>query len=92
MKMLKEMLSKEGKTVFVYAENPETSMRFLLDAENEGFIWSDGSKPTDKPINNFYAVHPDMTINYIGTNGRIAFQTKSDSIIRIDYKDYLKKK
>lgn len=92
MKTLKSIVTNAAKVVYVYAEDSATAVQFLQDAESEGFIWSDGSKPTQKHISDFYAVHPDMTINYIGAVGRTAFQCASDNISRLNYKEYISEK
>ncbi|MCQ2353935.1 MAG: hypothetical protein MJ102_02395 [Clostridia bacterium] len=85
MYKLKNVVLTNSKPVYVYLPNPETAILFLSDAEKQGFIFSDGAKPTEKHISDFFVVHPDMTINYLGTIGRIAYQCNSDSIIRFDY-------
>ena len=88
MKTLKSIANSNDKTVYVYAKDAETARRFLLDAENEGFVWSDGSRPTQKHISDLFAVHSDFTVNYVGMCGRIAFGSGSSSIERIDYNKY----
>lgn len=88
MKTLKTIVTETGKSVYVYAEDNATAVQFLQDAESEGFMWSDGSKPTQNHTSDFYAVHTDMTINYLGAMGRTAFQCKSDSIFRLNYKEF----
>jgi len=92
MKTLKTIVTEKGKTTYVYAEDTATAAQFLQDAESEGFVWSDGSRPTEKHISDFYAVHPDMTINYLGAVGRTEFQCGSDSIFRLNYKKYISEK
>lgn len=82
---LLETLKANAKPVFVHLPNDDTARQFLIDAENQGFIFSDGAKPTEKIPDLFFAVHPDMTINYIGAVGRIAYQCKAENIIRLDY-------
>ena len=92
MKTLKTIVTETAKTIYVYAEDAATASQFLQDAESEGFMWSDGCKPTQKHISDFYAVHTDMTINYIGAVGRTAFQCDSDNILRLNYKEYISEK
>ncbi len=82
---LLETLKASTKPVYVHLSNGESAKQFLIDAENQGFVFSDGAKPTEKTPDFFFAVHPDMTINYIGAVGRIAYQCHSDNIICIDY-------
>ena len=85
MYTLKEIVSNSTKPVYVHLPNDEAARQFLIDAENQGFIFSDGAKPTEKVPDLFFAVHPNMTMNYIGTVGRIAYQCKAENIIRLDY-------
>ena len=85
MYTLKEIVSSSTKPVYVHLSDHETARRFLEDAENQGFVFSDGAKPTEKTPDSFFAVHPDMTMNYIGAVGRIAYQCHSDNIICLDY-------
>jgi len=89
---MKTIVTETEKSVYVYAEDTATAAQFLQDAETEGFIWSDGGKPTQKHISDFYAVHTDMTINYLGAVGRTAFQCGSDNILRLNYKNHISEK
>jgi len=82
---LAEFTKASTKPVYVHLPDDDTARQFLIDAENQGFIFSDGAKPTEKIPDLFFAVHPDMTINYIGAVGRIAYQCKAENIIRLDY-------
>ncbi|HHU84618.1 MAG TPA: hypothetical protein GXZ23_05565 [Clostridiales bacterium] len=82
---LSEFAKSNSKPIFVYLADNQTALRFLQDVENQGFTFPDGTKPTEKQPNSFFAVHSDMSINYIGFIGRIAYQCKSGSIIRLDY-------
>lgn len=85
LELLKK-LKESQKTVYVHLSTPEDEKQFLFDAEEHGIIFSDGAKPTEKQASNFFAVHPDMTMNYIGIVGRIAYQCKADNIICFEYK------
>ena len=85
MYTLKEIVSNSTKPVYVHLSNGDTARQFLIDAENQGFVFSDCAKRTEKMPDLFFAVHPDMTMNYIGTVGRIAYQCKAKNIIRFDY-------
>ncbi|MGN1480369.1 hypothetical protein [Porcipelethomonas sp.] len=89
MNNLKNLVKDNLKTVYVYLANADIAYRFLQDAEEEGFIFSDGTKPTEKEIDDFFAVHPNLTINYIGYIGRMAYQSHSDNIIRLDYEKFI---
>lgn len=84
MKTIKELASM-GDRVYVYLKNKEVAQRFLSDAEAEGFTFGDGVRPTERHWSNLYAIHPDGTLNYIGTIGRIEYGSGADSVVRIDY-------
>ncbi len=89
-------LMERGK-VYVYLANESVGMRFLEQAEAEGLIFGDGARPTTRHYADVMTLTPDGTIHYVGTNGRIAFQSGADKIgnlplIRIDYAAYLDRK
>ena len=91
--MLKSILSTNAGKVYVYLATEEVCKQFLKDAENEGFTFTDGMKPTQKHTSDILAVNPDFTINYVGTIGHIAFQAArrigNQKLIRIDYREFL---
>ena len=67
---------------------------FLAQAETEGMLFGTSAKPTDNPYATVMAINHDGTLNYVGTNGMIAFQTDTDTIgreklIRVDYEKYV---
>lgn len=86
-------LSKSNGKVYVYLRNEVIIRKFLKDAENEGFTFGDGEKPTARPGNNLYVVNRDWTICYVGWAGHIAFQSAKrigeQELIRVDYEKYL---
>ena len=84
MKTIKE-LANMGERVYVYLKDEKTALKFLLDAESEGFTFSDGVKPTDREWSDLYAIHNDYTLNYVGTIGRIEYGSGIDSVVRVDY-------
>lgn len=71
--MLKEIAEKY-RTIYIHLDGEERETEFLKQAESEGFIFGDGTKPTEKTPSDFFAVHSDGTINYINSIGRIAYQ------------------
>lgn len=90
---IKELANKNGR-VYVYLGDVETGNRFMAQAENEGFTFADGAKPTERCYAEIMAVNHDITINFVGTNGRIAFGSGTKTIgdeelIRIDFKKYI---
>ena len=86
-------LSKLNGKVYVYLRNEVIVRKFLKDAENEGFTFGDGVKPTARPGNNLYVVNRDWTICYVGWAGHIAFQSAKrigePELIRKKKKKYL---
>ena len=92
-KTIKELSEMDGR-VYVYFRTKELCTQFFKQAEHENFTFSDGIKPTEKHTTDIIAVNQDMTVNYVGTNGRIAFgsntQTVGDKqLIRIDFEKYI---
>ena len=86
-------LSKLNGKVYVYLKDEMIARRFLQDAENEGFTFGDGEKPTARPGNNLYVVNCDWTISHVVWAGHMAFQSAKyvgeQELIRVDYERYL---
>lgn len=80
--------------VFVYLANTEISNHFLQDAENEGFTFPDGAKPTSRRADSVMAVNENGTINYVGFVGHIAFGSATEiggkPLHKIDYEEFLR--
>ena len=92
-KTIRELSEINGR-VYIFLRTPELGRRFLLQAEQEGFTLGDGEKPTARQYAEVMAVNCDITINYVGTNGRIAYgggavKIGSEPLIRIDYEKLL---
>ena len=67
----------------------------IKQAEAEGFTFCDGIKPTGRKAEEIMAVNPDFTLNYVGTNGRIAYgsgvkKVGNKDLVRIDYETFIK--
>ena len=88
MKTIKELASM-GERVYVHLKDEETAERFLRQAESEGFTFGDGVKPTDRHWSDLYAIHPDGTLNYVCSVGRIEFASGADSCVRVEYQELL---
>ena len=84
MKTIKE-LAKNGK-IYVYLATEEIGKRFYRQAEEEGFAFGDGAKPTSRHYSDIMAVTPDGTISYVGTYGRMAFG--ANAATKIDYQRF----
>lgn len=88
MKTIKELAST-GERVYVHLKDEETAMRFQHQAESEGFTFGDGVSPTDRHWSDLYAIHPDGTMNYVCSVGRIEFASGADSCVRVEYQEML---
>lgn len=89
---LKELVKNNGR-VYVYLKDSETGNQFMQQAESEGFTFTDGTKPTERCYAEIMAVNRDITINFVGMNGRIAFGSGAKTIgneelIRVDFAKY----
>lgn len=91
MSKLKNLLSAyPDSRIFLHFETGELARRFLADAEAEGFTFADGAKPTSRKPDSIFALNDDMTINYVGSIGHIAFSSGTDKVgerklVRIEY-------
>lgn len=90
---IKELVKKNGR-VYVYLGDSETGNQFMKQAESEGFTFTDGAKPTERCYAEIMSVNRDITINFVGMNGRIAFGSGAktvgnEKLIRVDYKKYI---
>ena len=88
MKTIKELASM-GERVYVHLKDEETAMRFLHDAEAEGFTFGDGEKPTNRHWSDLCVIHPDGTLNFVGSVGRIEYTSGADSCVRVEYQELL---
>lgn len=73
-----ESLIHTSKKVYVRMSCEEICRRFFEQAEREGFVFGDGSKPTAKHPSDLIAVLPDKTLCYVGAVGRVAAQAGAD--------------
>ena len=83
MKTIKNLINPDKK-VDVKMNNADDCKRFFSLAEKEGFLFSDGVKPTEKHPSDLIAVLPDKTLCYVGAYGRIATQSGAENIIVYD--------
>lgn len=86
---VKELSEMNGR-VYVHFKSAAQGLDFLRQAEQEGFTFTDGAKPTSRQCADIIAVNKDGTINYVGTNGRIAYHSGvkkigNEKLIRIEY-------
>ncbi len=83
--------------VYIYLPNAEIGNKFMRCAENEGFVFADGTKPTERCYANVIAVNNNRTINYVGFTGRIAFGSGAktvcgEQLIRVDFEKYINRR
>lgn len=94
MSSIKSLLSTYNGRIYVYLATEDISTQFLQDAENEGFTFCDRVKPTERDADSIYAINNDMTINYVGFVGHMAYQVAdrigNQPLIKVDYRDILK--
>lgn len=93
MSKLKNLLSVyPNSKIFLHFETSELARRFLADAEAEGFTFGDGAKPTSREPDSIFALNDDMTINYVGSIGHMAFSSGTDKVgerklVRVEYSE-----
>lgn len=91
--IVRKLAAQDGR-VYVYLADEAIGRLFLEQAEQEGFTFGDGVKPTQRHWSVLMAVNHDGTINYVGTSGRIAWSSGAktvggETLIRVDYRKYL---
>lgn len=91
MSKLKNLLSAyPNSRIFLHCKTHELARRFLADAEAEGFTFGDDVKPTERGTDSIFALNDNMTINYVGFVGHMAFSSGTDKVgnkklVRIEY-------
>ena len=93
MKRTIEQLAQKQGRVYVYLADDAAGAAFLRQAQDEGFTFTDGERPTARHASEIMAVNRDRTLNYVGTNGRIAFGSGiktagGERLLRVDYAQY----
>ena len=92
---IKSILATHNGRIYIYLATEKIGKQFLQDAENEGFTFGDGVKPTQRKADCIFAINDDMTINYVGFIGHIAYQSATKignkPLIKIDYRDIINK-
>lgn len=89
IKTITELSHLNGR-VYVHLSTKVLALRFLQQAEEEGFTFSDGARPTSRGAAEVMAVNSNHTINSVGTVGHIAYgsgatQMGSKKLIRVRY-------
>ena len=91
---IKNLVNQNAGKVYAYLSNGEIGNKFMQQAEAEGFTFEDGTKPTSRCYAEIIAVNNNLTINYVGSIGRIAFGSgasvvNGQKLIRVDYQKYI---
>ena len=73
MRTIGHLLTLEGR-VYVWLASGNICKLFLKKAEEEGFTFGDGAKPTEREGSDIFALNRDWTINYVGFTGHMAFR------------------
>lgn len=90
-KTLKELVQSTDNRVYVHLSDQETTEAFIKNAENEGFKFCGGKRISEMPLDDFYALNKNLTVNYINFIGRVAYQCGAENVLRVEYKDFLKR-
>lgn len=93
MRTVKKLLQMDGR-VYVFLKDEKIRKKFLEDAGKEGFTFGDGTAPEKrKETDSIYALNRNMTINFVGFAGHMAFRNADEvggrKLIRIDYERYV---
>lgn len=86
-------LCKKGAKIYAYLANGEIGNKFMQQAEDEGFTFNDGAKPTSRCYAEIMAVNDNYTINFVGSVGRMAFGSGAETVngqklFRVDFEKY----
>lgn len=90
---IKNLSQMDGR-VYVFFKREALCKQFLSQAEQEGFTFQDGAKPTERHTSDIIAVNNDFTINYVGSVGHVAFGSNvkkigEEKLMRINYEKFI---
>jgi len=92
MRTVSNLFKHDGR-IYVYLSSRNIGKLFQQNAENEGFTFGDGVKPTEREFDDIFALKRDWTICYVGWVGHMAFRhpenVVGEPLVRIDYGKYL---
>ena len=72
MTTIRDTIQNCNGKVYVQIETAADGARFLRQAENEGFRFSDGVLPTARPWAKLFSVTADGTLSYVTFAGHVA--------------------
>lgn len=82
-------LFKLSSDIWIYCDCENSQVKFLKQAQNEGFIALNGQKPTDLFRHKLYGISDDMTMGYLASMIWSLTFRENDNHIRVDYRKYL---
>ncbi len=87
-------LAEMKDRVYLYFATQKGAIRFQHMAEDEGFTFGDGAKPTERECAEIMAINHDNTINFVGHIGTTAFMAGAkkignEGLIRVDFDKYV---
>lgn len=59
--------------IYLWFRDKETREQFCTDAEKEGYHYGDGVSLREREIQGCMALNEDLTVNFLGFAGRMAF-------------------
>ena len=78
--------------IYLYLGDREGFNLFTENAAKEGVSFGDGRNLSEKKYDDVLALNEDLTVNYVGMYGHMAFkhpEASSRYIVRIDYAKFL---
>ncbi len=88
MRTIKDLLRYEGKLI-IYFSSKNVCKLFQQRAEEEGFTYGDGVKPTERDTTDLICITHNFTICCLGCSGHLAFRTAGwRSPVNVTYVDY----
>ena len=86
---LRDLAKLDGR-VYIHFASEDLVKQFQRQAEKEGFTFHDGAKPSEREMAPIMALNPDLTLNYVGAVGMMAFgsgakQIGDKRLIRVEY-------
>ncbi len=88
MRTIRDLISNEKK-VYILLRTKAIRYRFMSDAEQEGITYGDGTRATERDIDDIMALQDDGTICFLGWAGHMCYHHSKKSAIRIDYEKYI---
>ena len=90
---IKALTDLQGR-VYLYLPDSAVRDQFEIDAMAEGVTYKDGVPLPERSLDSIMALNEDMTVNFVGMNGRLHFHQPEDPgirvkpLIRVDYARY----